>query len=56
MVCVLSTCVLFALTFHIPVAEKSLFYEIQSSTLLIYRVIDMPTLYLDNTIGYGVVL
>ena len=56
MVCVLSTCVLFALTFHIPVAEKSLFYEIQSSTLLIYRVKDMPTLYLDNTIGYGVVL
>ena len=55
-VCVLSTCVVFALTFHIPVAEKSLLYEIQSSTHLIYRVVDMPTLYLDHTIGHGVVL
>ena len=52
----LSTCVLFALTFHIPVAENNLFYETQGSTLLIYRVLDIATLYLDNMIGYGVVL
>ena len=28
----------------------------QSSTLLIYRVLDIPTLYLDNIIRYDVVL
>ena len=51
-----STCVLFALTFDIPVAKNSIFYQTQGSTLLIYRVLDIPTLYLDNITGHGVVL
>ena len=37
-------------------ARESLFYQTQNSTLLVYRVSDIPTLYLVNTIGYGVVL
>ena len=51
----LSTCVLFALTCDIPVAEKVIFSETQSSTLLIHRVLNIPTPYLDDIIGYGVV-
>ena len=46
----------FALIFHIPVAEKNLFYQTQSSTILISRVLDIPALLLDNIIGSGVVL
>ena len=49
----LSAYVLFALTFRIRVAEKILFNEAQSSTLFIYGVLNIPTLYLDNIKGYG---
>ena len=50
----LITCVCFTLT--IPVAEESLFYQTQNSTLLIYKVLDIPTLYLVSIIRYVVVL
>ena len=51
----LSTCVIVGLTLHIPIAEKSLLIR-HTFRLFYYRVFDIPTLHLDNIIGYGVVL
>ena len=52
----LSTCVRFALTFHIPVTEKSLLLSDTEFDYFKYRIVDISTPYLDNIIGYGVVL
>ena len=47
----------FRFDFSYTISRKEhFFYETQGLTLLIYRVLDIPTLYLDNIIGHGVVL
>ena len=52
----LSTCVHFALTFHISVPKENRFHQTQNSTPPKYGVLDIPTPYLVNIIEYVVVL
>ena len=48
-------CVLFALAFHIPFAEKSPFDVRHRVQPLYVIVLDIPTFYQGNIIGHGVV-
>ena len=46
----------FSLDFSYNSSTKNLFHQTMSSALLMSMVLEIPTLYLDKIIGYGVVL